>query len=194
MAGSTGFAVWRAKRFAAEHPAPVVVVAAHADSTTATDADSSAKADAAAMHDSTVAAGAPTTAARPVLADVNAAVVGPSVAGVDGANGKPPALPATKGMAGEQAAETRAATDKASVATATLPSGLVGARLGKIFASMPAKEAAKVLGKMEDADITAILGRLNDRKASEILSLLPTERAAAISRAVLARGATGGHQ
>ena len=207
MAGATGFAVWRARKFAAEHPAPVTVAkASHADRGR-TAADSSVKVDSGAAHDSSAAHDSTTAAATVGPADsargtargehAKAEPPGAEPVKADAPNGDHGAVAPSvaKGVAAAPApAGKGTATGKPGVTVSTLPSGLVGERLGKIFASMPAKEAAKVLGKMEDADITTILGRLNDRKASEILSQLPTERAAAISRAVLARGAPGGHQ
>jgi flagellar motility protein MotE (MotC chaperone) len=39
---------------------------------------------------------------------------------------------------------------------------------------------------MTDADVVTILGSVTDRKAAEILSLLPAQRAAGISKSVLA--------
>jgi flagellar motility protein MotE (MotC chaperone) len=62
----------------------------------------------------------------------------------------------------------------------------IGGRISKIFTAMPAKQAAKVLEQMADGDVVVILGSVTDRKAAEILSLLPPQRAATVSKLVLA--------
>ncbi len=64
------------------------------------------------------------------------------------------------------------------------------ARLAKIFGSMKAPEAAKVLQNLDDEELKAILFHLTDRKAGEILGNFEPERAAKLSRAVL--GSPGG--
>ncbi len=70
--------------------------------------------------------------------------------------------------------------------SADLPEGaLTSAGLAKLFASMQARDAAKVLEKMEDYEVQVILGALGNREAAAILSSLPPERAAGISRAVI---------
>lgn len=61
-------------------------------------------------------------------------------------------------------------------------------RLAKLFAAMPAKDAARVLEQMDDAEIETVLSYLRDRQAAAILGSLPTERAAGIGRSVLAGG------
>ena len=63
-----------------------------------------------------------------------------------------------------------------------LPSGVIGERLGKIFATMPTKDAAKILAQLDDQDVSLILVKVNDKKAGEMMALLPAERAAAISK------------
>ena len=63
-----------------------------------------------------------------------------------------------------------------------LPSGVIGERLGKIFATMPTKDAAKILAQLDDQDVSLILAKVNDKKAGEMMALLPAERAAAISK------------
>jgi len=59
------------------------------------------------------------------------------------------------------------------------------ARLGRIFASMQPREAAKVLEQMDDRDVVRILGMLQERQAAAVLASLPPPRAAAISRSGL---------
>jgi hypothetical protein len=58
-------------------------------------------------------------------------------------------------------------------------------RLAKLFAAMPAKDAARVLDQMSDADIVAILSGMTDKRAGEILALLPPTRSAAVTRLAL---------
>jgi hypothetical protein len=93
-----------------------------------------------------------------------------------------------KAVAPEAARGAAAQTGARMIPTAGV---FVGGRISKIFAAMPAKEAARILEQMVDADVVLILGSVNDRKAAEILALLPAPRAAGISKSVLARGPTG---
>jgi hypothetical protein len=55
-------------------------------------------------------------------------------------------------------------------------------RLAKIFATMSAKDASRVLSQMTDHDVGIILGLLSDRQAAAILTSLPATRAAALSQ------------
>lgn len=55
-------------------------------------------------------------------------------------------------------------------------------RLAKVFTSMDAKQAAKVLEHMSDGDVQVILGYVGTRQAAAILAELPPERVAAISK------------
>jgi Mg/Co/Ni transporter MgtE len=80
----------------------------------------------------------------------------------------------------------------AAPAEAGLPEGaLTSAELAKLFASMQARDAAKVLEQMDDFEVQVILGALGNREAAAILSNLSPERAAVISRAVI-RGERSG--
>lgn len=58
-------------------------------------------------------------------------------------------------------------------------------RLAKLFGSMQAREAARVLEKMSDGEVEVILAQLGDREAASILSNLTPERAAQISQLVI---------
>jgi hypothetical protein len=58
-------------------------------------------------------------------------------------------------------------------------------RLAKLFGSMQAREAARVLEKMTDPEVEQILNSLSDRTAASVLSNLTPERAAQISQVVL---------
>jgi flagellar motility protein MotE (MotC chaperone) len=55
-------------------------------------------------------------------------------------------------------------------------------RVSKIFTSMEAKQAAKVLEQMADGDIEIILGYVGPRQAAAILAELKPERVAALSK------------
>jgi MgtE intracellular N domain len=55
-------------------------------------------------------------------------------------------------------------------------------RLTKIFSTMSAKDAARVLTQMTDHDVSLIINRLSDRQAAAILAILPAPRAAALSQ------------
>jgi len=55
-------------------------------------------------------------------------------------------------------------------------------RLGKIFATMGAKDAARVLAQMNDHDVSIIINKLSERQAAAILTNLPAPRAAALSQ------------
>jgi hypothetical protein len=101
------------------------------------------------------------------------------------------AAPRTPTVAPLSAAAVPAAGTATPVATDTSRAGVpVPGRIAKIFAAMPAKDAARVLQQLDDADVQTVLGGLNDKQAAAILSGFPPERAAAISRAVL-RGKKG---
>jgi hypothetical protein len=63
-------------------------------------------------------------------------------------------------------------------------------RLAKIFSTMGAKDAARVLAQMTDHDVSIILGLLADRQAAAILTNLPAPRAAALSAVQPRRGGT----
>ena len=170
LGGSTYFAISKAKQVAAATPKPQVAAPVESETTEP------------AAHDTLVAHAA-------ITPHRDSAVVAAPGAATD--TGSRVAVPASAPASAPEKRSAMAPAARGGVTSTLLPSGLVGERLGKIFASMPAKEAAKVLGKMEDADISIILGRLNDKKAAEILAQLPTERAVAISRVALAKGRTG---
>ena len=55
-------------------------------------------------------------------------------------------------------------------------------RLAKVFTSMDATQAAKVLEHMTDGDVQIILGYVGTRQAAAIMAALPPERVAAISK------------
>ena len=55
-------------------------------------------------------------------------------------------------------------------------------RLAKIFSTMGAKDAARVLAQMNDHDVSVILNLLGDRQAAAILINLPAPRAALLTQ------------
>lgn len=59
-------------------------------------------------------------------------------------------------------------------------------RMAKIFAAMEAKDAAAVLENLSNEEVQAILSNMSDRKVAEILGEFSPERAAGLSRIVLA--------
>jgi hypothetical protein len=58
-------------------------------------------------------------------------------------------------------------------------------RIAKVFTSMDAKQAAKVLEHMTDNDVQIILGYVGPRPAAAILAELPPERSATLSKLAL---------
>lgn len=59
------------------------------------------------------------------------------------------------------------------------------ARLGKIFAAMDPRDAARVLEILDDHEVRAILSHMSDRNAAAILGHFEPARAATLSRVVL---------
>lgn len=97
---------------------------------------------------------------------------------------------------GDAHATTPTPTKPATVAAAgTSPSAAETdahqRRLAKIFATMSAKDASRVLTQMNDHDVGIILGLLSNRQAAAILTNLPAPRAAALSQVQPRRGGGG---
>ncbi len=63
-------------------------------------------------------------------------------------------------------------------------------QLARIFSSMQARDAARVLARMEDDAVRAILTRMGARQAAAVLTNMEPERAAGLSRSVLESGGT----
>jgi hypothetical protein len=61
-------------------------------------------------------------------------------------------------------------------------------RVAKIFTSMDAKAAAKILEQMSDNDVHIILGYVGAKQAAQILSSLPPERVAKLSKLEMGGG------
>lgn len=70
----------------------------------------------------------------------------------------------------------------ATAATTPPPST---AKVAKIFAAMPAKDAAKVMEQLDDADVQVIIASVSEKQAAAILQNFPPARAATISKAVM---------
>jgi hypothetical protein len=99
---------------------------------------------------------------------------------------QPRATTAAPGKNGKGAAPASLANAAASLP----PSSISPEKIAKIFAAMPAREAAKVLEQLDDSDVQSILGALSGKQAAAILQTFPPNRAAAISKAALRGGVT----
>jgi len=172
LGGGAGFAVMRAKK-------PTPLAAAGAES----------KKDSAAVategHDEPAAAA---QADEPVENVVPPAPVAPA-SGPAVAPAVAPAAARTEQPAGPTRDSAAAARPPSADSTRAAPTATPG-RIAKIFAAMPARDAARVLEQLDDADVQTVLTGLNDRQAAAILAGFPPARAAAISRAVI-RGRKG---
>ncbi len=73
-----------------------------------------------------------------------------------------------------QAAAAAAASDTVAAASER--------RIAKVFTSMDAKQAAKVLEHMSDNDVHVILGYVGVKQAAQIMAALPPERVAKLSK------------
>jgi hypothetical protein len=78
----------------------------------------------------------------------------------------------------------KTAAEKKAAAPPPVDTALIASqrRVAKIFTSMDAKAAAKVLEQMNDNDIHIILGYVGAKQAAAILSALPPERVAKLSK------------
>jgi hypothetical protein len=84
------------------------------------------------------------------------------------------AKPGAPGPAPTQQAAAKAPPDTAVEASER--------RIAKVFTSMDAKQAAKVLDHMADSDVEIILGYVGPRQAASIMAELPPERVATLSK------------
>ncbi|MEP6493417.1 MAG: hypothetical protein ABJF01_12110 [bacterium] len=99
----------------------------------------------------------------------------PVVTAPAGAVTKPQTTPALKAPpTAPTLATANAATDTATQSSER--------RVAKVFTSMDAKQAAKVLEHMSDGDVHIILGYVGPRQAASILAALPPERVATLSK------------
>lgn len=163
LAGTTGALVMKAK---AAHPV-VADSAAQADSATA-------RADSTELH------GEPAGTlpdSSPAHADSGATTV------ARGGSAGP--APATDALGATPAVTAPAAP--APTATAAREQAAYK-QLARIFANMKTADAAKVLAYMSDGEVQGVLQQLGVRPAAGLLAALPKERAAALSRRLLASG------
>jgi hypothetical protein len=143
--------------------------------------------------DSTVVAAADTSHAAPAPADAH---------GPGGATTTTPPAPETAPQppsgGGRQRAvatvESHGGTPPTGIPSLVKPVGPGASpppgsdKLGKIFAAMPAKDAARVLEQLADAEVHDILKSLSDKQAAGIMQFLPSQRAASISKLALKEG------
>lgn len=69
----------------------------------------------------------------------------------------------------------------AAAAAAQVPDTAEEHRVAKVFTSMDAKQAAKVLEHMSDNDVKVILGYVGVKQAATIMAALPPERVAKLT-------------
>jgi folylpolyglutamate synthase/dihydropteroate synthase len=149
--------------------------ASHADGTAAHGDSAKASHDAAGDH-----------AAMPAAALTAAPATPPAHDAGDGHGAKPAdavkaELPSAK-LAGK--GEVRpASASSAMTDAAARTQGFK--QLGRIFASMKAEDAAKVMALMTDDEVEGVLRSLSPKEAANMIGQLPKERAAALSRRLL---------
>lgn len=162
------------------HPVPAPTDSTAADSTKADslgEAGAHAVQQAGEAHSTTDTAVVASGAAERAPADGAAREAKPTTATPSNAAAFAAALEARVESAKEAAAKTAAApppVDSAAIASQR--------RVAKIFTSMDAKAAAKILVQMSDNDIHVILGYLGAKQAAQILAALPPERVAKLSK------------
>jgi hypothetical protein len=162
------------------HPAPVVADSTKADSTRADSLGEGGEhgvQQAGEAHSTTDTAVVASGAGEHVPAEAPAHDVTPKTATPANAAAFAAALEARVESAKEAAAKAAAApppVDSAAIASQR--------RVAKIFTSMDAKAAAKILEQMNDNDIHVILGYVGAKQAAQILSALPPERVAKLSK------------
>ena len=187
LAGSTGATAMRAKKVAQVVHDSLQKTAADSLKKVAAAQSAHHAADSSAARADTSAVVA-TAEHPPVPTEVQPHGVAPTAASATSAasatHGEPPkgAKPVSTPGATPGATTSAKPTPTTAVKAELLPSGIIGDRIGKIFASMASKDAVKVLMQLDDQDVAVILARLSDKKAAEVLALMPADRAATISR------------
>jgi hypothetical protein len=174
------------------HPAPVVADSTHADSTKA----DSLKGEGAEGEHVQQAGEARTVTDTAVVASgagehapiqVGPAPEVPTQHGPARPTAATPANAAVFAAALEarvESAKTAAAKAAEKAAAPQVDTAVVASqkRVAKIFTSMDAKAAAKVLVQMNDNDIHIILGYVGPKQAAQIMTELPPERVAKLSK------------
>jgi hypothetical protein len=210
LAGSTALVVQRAKSaaLATTHvAAPVATPVATGDSShaatppTKSAPATTAQADTLDAHGPAKAAPVPHANAAPAVraaampaAAVPAAVpaAAPAAAPASVAAGAPTPEPAmraaTRAAASAMVSKVAAAPNTPSSAPTTAHTA-AEQRLAKVFAAMPARDAARILEQMDDRDVRVILGHMGDRQLAGIIASFPPARAAALGRASMRQSA-----
>ena len=171
------------------HPAPVVADSAKADSTKA-DSLKSEGADGEHGVQQAGEAHAPADTAVVASGGEHAPIEVAPAAEVPAqhAPAKPTLATPSNAAAFAAALEARVESAKQAAAKASAPAPVDTAaiaaqrRVAKIFTSMDAKAAAKVLVQMNDNDIHIILGYVGAKQAAQIMTELPPERVAKLSK------------
>jgi hypothetical protein len=175
------------------HAAPAAADSTQADSTNADSLNGESgehavqQAGVAAPTDTAVVA-----SGAPERAPIEIAAASPMPVGRSAASNVPTA---SNGAAFAAALEARVdsakhAASRAMAAPAPVDTALIASqrRVAKIFTSMDAKAAAKILEQMSDTDVHIILGYVGAKQAAQILSALPPERVAKLSKLELGGG------
>lgn len=136
--------------------------------------------------------GGRTTASHKPAAGGGAAPAG----GADAPHGAPEATTAARayGRATQTVEANGGATMRAATARIPAPPGKPlpdspaapgMAKVARIFAAMPPKDAAKVLEQLDDAEVQGVISAVSEKQAAAILQHFPAPRAAMISKGVL---------
>jgi flagellar motility protein MotE (MotC chaperone) len=169
-----GTAASTGAKLAITKPAKTSADSTHADSSKAGGVES----DSAQATDSTKSATdtAIVASGQPATPPVEAAPTPDTVA-------KPAAKPAAA-KEPDRAAQLETAVAKATAAAAAADTAVQASekRIAKVFTSMDAKQAAKVLEHMADNDVHVILGYVGVKQAAQIMAALPPERVAKLSK------------
>jgi hypothetical protein len=98
--------------------------------------------------------------------------------------------PAAVAIADSAKRDALAASQAAASGAPVIPvvPDTAGRRVAKVFTSMDAKQAAKVLEHMSDGDVHIILGYVGVKQAAAIMSALPPERVATLSKLAMKAG------
>ncbi len=191
-----GLAAGTGAKVMTTHPAPPAADSTKADSTKADSLKGTEggehgvqqAGEAHAMTDTAVVASGASEKAPVEKARIEVAPASPVPTG-RAATQKPTAATASNAAAFAAALEARVDSAKnaaAKVAARPAPVDTVAIaaqrRVAKIFTSMDAKAAAKVLVQMSDNDIHVILGYVGPKQAAQIMTELPPERVAKLSK------------
>ena len=65
-----------------------------------------------------------------------------------------------------------------------------GVSIARVYDSMGAEDAARILNRLDDATLRAVLSRMRERQVGAILAAMSDERAVAVTKAFVAPGAS----